>query len=607
VAFISYRTFRTKPFWLIPLTLGVLVLFMPFYGLSAGTLRIVVSIALLSMLVVGLNVPFGFGGELALGQSAIYAVGAYFAGFFAVKGFDLPITLIVAIVVAGMAGLLIGVPALRIGSWTLAMVSFFTVLLVPDIVNLLTEYTGGPGGFTGVPLPSVFGIMLGETGYFMLVIAVTIAFFALIRNFIVSRHGLALRVTHESPILAQSLGYSVRRVKLTAYLISALPAGAAGCLFAYQDGFFAPSAFGFSMTVAILAASIIGGSDSIYGALFGATVLTVLPLQLSSVAEFSLVIFGAVLVVAGLFFTGGVAGVLRTAISQRLVGRDVMPDVTARLERAGTLAELSGGNLTVRELDKSFGGNHVLRGVELTAKRGEITALIGPNGSGKTTLLNIVSGFYTPDAGTIQLDERPIMGMKAHSIAGAGISRTFQTPLVPRSMTAAEVVASARLRRSPTSAISSILRLPGARAAAHEDRHQALRILALMGMVELADHPASELSLGTRRILEVARALAANPSVVLLDEPASGLDENEVQALGEVLQRLRDGGATIVLVEHNFEMVMSIADAVNVLHLGTMIASGKPGEVRNHPDVIESYLGKAARLELGSSRSGDDG
>jgi len=607
VAVISYRASRTRPFWLLPLAFGILVLFMPLYGVNAGTLRMVVSIALLSMLVVGLNVPFGYGGELALGQSAIYGVGAYFAGFFAVKGFDLPITLVVAVVVAGLAGLLIGVPALRIGSWTLAMVSFFTVLLVPDIANLLTQYTGGPGGFTGVPLPTLFGGSLGDTGYFMLVIAVTIIFFAVIRNFIVSGHGLALRVTHESPILAQSLGYSVRRVKLTAYLISALPAGAAGCLFAYQDGFFAPSAFGFSMTVAILAASIIGGNDSIYGALFGATVLTVLPLQLSSVAEFSLVIFGTVLVVAGLFFTGGVAGVLRRVIAKWVVGRDVMPDVTAQLEGAEAVAELSGGNLTVRDLGKSFGGNHVLRGVALTAKRGEITALIGPNGSGKTTLLNIVSGFYAPDAGTIQLDELRITGMKSHTIAGAGISRTFQTPLVPKSMTAVEVVASARFRRSATSAISAILRLPRARAAAREDRYQALRLLALMDIVELADHPASELPLGTRRILEVARALAANPAVVLLDEPASGLDENEVEALGKVLQRLRDVGATIVLVEHNFEMVMSIADTVNVLHLGTMIASGSPAEVRSHPDVIESYLGKTARRELESRRLGDDG
>jgi branched-chain amino acid transport system permease protein len=594
----SYRTFRRAPFWLIPLVAGLAVLLMPLYVSNAGLLRLVVSIALLAMLVVGLNVPFGFGGEVALGQSALYAVGAYFAGYFAVQGLDLPITMVLAILAAVAAGLLTGLPSLRLGALTLAMVSLFFVILIPDVVVLLTPFTGGQGGLAGIPIPSIFGVELDSSGYFYVVIITVILCFALIRNFVNSRHGIALQVTRESTVLAQSLGYSVRRVKLTAYVFSALPAGAAGCLFAYQDGYISPVSFGFTMVTSILAASIIGGNDSVYGAIVGAAILVIVPLQISGVAQFSLILFGAVLVIAGLFFTGGIAGLLRVGVRRWLVDSDLLPDVQEAINAPNTEEVLNGENLEVAGLVKAFGGNTVLRSVDFVAEKGTITALIGPNGSGKTTLLNVVSGFYGPDEGSIDLGGRSILRLKPDAIARAGISRTFQTPLVPKRMTAVEIVASARFRKAKTSVFSAVLRLPGTIRAAREDRRRALQLLSFVGIVELADRPASDLPLGTRRILEVARALAGGPAVVLLDEPASGLDESEVTVLSDVLKRLSRAGATIVIVEHNFEMVMSIADRVNVLHLGKMIASGPPADVRSHPDVIESYLGKRARAQL---------
>ncbi len=604
---LSYRSYRSRPFWLLPLCVAVAVFLMPLYIAQAGVLRTATSVVLMAMLVVGVNITFGYAGDLTNGQAAVYALGAYVGGYLAVQGFDVIIVLLASTAAAAVLGLLTGIPGVRLGSWSLAMVTFFLVLLVPDVVILLTPVTGGTAGLNGIPAPTLFGRELGSTGYFMLVIAVAALFFTLLRNYVTSRHGSALKVVRESPVLARSLGYSVTRIKLIAYLISALPAGAAGALFAYQDGYISPISFSFAVAVTILAGSIIGGANSIYGAAFGAAVLVVGPLQLSNFAEYSLILFGLLLVLGGLFFTAGIAGLLRRLIRDSLVGDDLMPDVRAVMDRPEEVTDLPGETLHVAGIKKSFGGNAALRGVNLTARKGEITALIGPNGSGKTTLLNIISGFYQPDEGAIEVGDRGLIGLKAYRVAAAGVSRTFQTPLVPQGMTVAEVVASARYRRSPSYALGAMLHLPGSRRAEQRDRHEALQLLSLMGIVELADHSASELPLGTRRILEVARALAGEPAVVLLDEPASGLDESEVSVLSDVLLRLRGHGATIIIVEHNFEMIMTVSDEVNVLHLGQIIACGTPNHVRSNPEVVESYLGKAARAELERQLAGNNG
>jgi len=590
---IGLRRYLTAPFWIIPLVGALIVLALPLLGAAPAVLRVIVSICLLALLVVGLNVTFGYSGELALGQSALYAVGAYVAGYLAIQKFDLSVTFFVALMSAAVVGLLTGVPGLRLGSWSMAMVTFFLVLLVPDVVTLLTEQLGGPSGLTGIPLPVLFGAKLTTAGYYSLVVTVTIVFFAAVRNFIVSPHGQALRVMHESPVLARSLGFSVTRLKLTAYLIGAIPAGAAGALFAYQDGYISPTSFGLSMAIVILAGSIIGGSASIYGALVGAAIMVIGPLRATGVQQFSLIIFGLLLLLGALFFSGGIAQLFRTLVRRYLVRDEVLPDAQAAVPSDELISRLRGETLVVEQLVKRFGGNTALDDVSVTFAAGTVTGLIGPNGSGKTTLLNIVSGFYRPTAGSIRLEGDDLGSLQPHQVARRGVARTFQTPVIPKGLTAAESVAIAMQSAHGVSLPAAVLRLPGYRRTIRRHRQEALELLALLDIAHLADVDASALPLGTRRLLEVARALAADAKLILLDEPASGLDQGEVEELANLIRKLRASGATIVLVEHNFEMVMSVADHVYVLDTGRIVSSGDPDQVRNDPRVTEVYLGTA--------------
>lgn len=262
---------------------------------------------------------------------------------------------------------------------------------------------------------------------------------------------------------------------------------------------------------------------------------------------------------------------------------------------------IQGPLLETVNLSRSFGGVHALRDVAFAARPGEVTALIGANGSGKTTLLNIICGYYKPDIGAVKIDGTLIPPGRPHVSGRRGVSRTFQTPIMPTSLRVQEVVAAARYRRAYVGWLSTMLRLPAYRREAMEDATQSVRWLSAVGIGHLANAPASELPLGSRRLVEVARALASEGGLLLMDEPASGLEASEVQQLADLLGELRDAGATVVLVEHNFDMVCDVADRIYVLERGEVLAVGTPDEIRNSEAVARSYLGTAAPLESDTS------
>jgi branched-chain amino acid transport system permease protein len=593
---------RRLPSWSLPLALGIVVALAPTLGISPSTQRQVILTAILALLVSGLNLSLGYAGELSLGGPAVYAVGAYVSGYLGTHGHtDILVQLVASSLVALAVGLLTGIPGLRLGNWSLAMTSFFLVLLVPDLIAIFSRQTGGRVGLAGIGLPTIFGAHFTARGYYLLVVLVAMMWITFLRNLVTSRHGIAFRVLRQSPVLAASEGISVFRLKLSAYAIGAVPAGLAGTLFANLDHYISPAAFDFSLAVTILAASILGGSTSVYGAVVGAAIMQFGPMESTSFQKYALVAYGAFLVIGGVLLAQGLSGIANRlwvarakllrygrGVASPAAGPQQLPDSDVELQT------LPGAAVAVTEIAKSFSGLRALDGVSLTADAGSITALIGPNGSGKTTLLNVISGYYRSDYGAISVAGQVRAHRRPHQVARDGVSRTFQTPIIPGAMTVAEVVASGRFAGDQCSMISAVLRLPAYRRSVERDRSEVRRVLKIAGIASLANAEAASLPLGTRRMLEVARALISQPRVLLLDEAASGLDEHEIESLARLIRRIRELGGTVILVEHNFQLVLSLADQIYVLARGRQIAAGTPEEIAHDPAVLREYLGSAA-------------
>lgn len=580
---------------ILPLALCTVLVLLPQLGMVEYWQRQVILVAIYTLLCSGLNLSFGYAGELALGQVAVFAAGAYISAILFNQGHtDIVLGFVVAVMLAGFAGLISGLPGVRLSQWSLALVSFFLVLLIPSLTSIFSEYTGGNVGLSGLIGPTLFGYELTDREFYVVAVIVTMVWMLVFRNLVVSRFGSSLRALAESPTLAETLGTSVFGLRVQAYVIGALPAGLAGVLYTYLSGFLSPEAFTLSVLIAVFAATVVGGADSIWGAPVGAALLVLGPMQISSFEEYSTVVYGAFLVMVGALFAPGIAGLvrsLRSRVTLRLRGRG---DVAAGAKRTSDQAALSipGEALEVQGVEKGFAGLKALNGTDLTAEPGTITAIIGPNGAGKTTLLNLVSGVLRTDGGTVRLGGRQLTGMRPFRVSRLGVGRTFQTPMIPGSMSVLHVVESGRLRYGDIGLLSTILRMPSFYRVRAADRKAALAALSFAGLGSLASQDAGSLPLGTRRLLEVVRAVAGAPNVLLLDEPAAGLDDEGLRELKMLMKRSRDAGGTVVFVEHNVPFVMEVADQVFVMELGRVIASGPPEVVRNDQRVVDSYLGR---------------
>jgi branched-chain amino acid transport system permease protein len=598
----------------VPLALAAVVALYPWISGGDGYwIRQLALIACFAMVVSGLNLSFGYAGEIQFGQVFMFALGAYASSIVAIRltAEILPL-MVLSAVLATAVGALVAFPALRIGGWSLAMASFFLVLTIPNLADLTDEYSGGLNGLAGIPVPELFGSELSINALYVLTILMLVAWLACYRNLVTSRYGVLFRVMRESRVLASSLGYSPRRLKLLAYTLGALPAGVAGCLFAFQTQFLSPETFGLVLVIGVVAASVLGGVESVYGAILGAAVIQLGPQSSLALQEYAPVGYGLFLIVAAVLFRRGLSGIgtqlarrVSLALDPTSNGRAVVTagsDLPAEaglarervLERRGALLESGQGErLMVRSVSKSYGGVHALRGVSLTAEPGQVTGLIGSNGSGKTTLLNAICGYLELEDGVIELGEGRLSGRPPHTIANFGVARTFQTPSIPHGVSVADVVASGRYRRERCGVGSSIFRLPHYWASRRRDREEALAYLDFIGLAHLADDEAGSLSLGMRRLVETVRALCDQPKLLLLDEPASGLSEEEVERLGDVIRVAADAGTTVLLVEHNFSFVTRIADVVHALHAGELIASGPAATIGDDQRVVDSYLGPA--------------
>jgi branched-chain amino acid transport system permease protein len=563
-----------------------------------GEYEVVISFV---MVAVALNLAVGYAGQFLLGITAVFACGAYGAALAAKHhpaGVGLVVMCLIGLGVGAAGGLIIGLPSLRIGGFYLALVSLFATLAVPQVA----QQWGFTGGESGIPLFAVLGFqpeIAGEKLYVILATA-TVLLTLLSWAIVHSRVGHRLVLLGTSEQLAEMLGVSTFRTKLLTILLSSSIAGAAGGVYVYSQQFFAPTSTSAGLAILLIAAIVIGGMGTITGPLVGGAIVLGINQFFTAFQTYNGFVFGGLLLVFAIFLPNGLLERVRTGASwftSRHVARPgthrVAPNDAARAAIrawASWPPDDRPGSLEVVGARRSFGGVLAVNDVDLTLGTGMVHGLIGSNGSGKTTLLNLICGFYRLDAGVVRLDG-VVLAARPHVATRRGIARTFQTPkLMPQATVLENVVPAAELK-IPVSGPESVLRLPRGLRADRAARHRALAALEVLGLQELQDEPADRLPHGTRRMVELARAIAMTPKYLLLDEPAAGLSESELELLVATIRYLTEIGVGVLLIEHNVPTVLEIAREVTVLHQGSRIFHGPPADLVADAGVAEAFLG----------------
>ncbi len=546
---------------------------------------VIATLSLTAIVGIGLNVLTGLTGQVSFGHVGFYAIGAYTVAILTTTAkLPLLIALPIAAVITGLMGVVLAVPALRVRGPYLAMVTIAFGFMVEHGLVEWRGLTGGQNGIMGVPPLSLFGLNLGERSVaiagLLLAALLTWCYWKLAA----SPLGKAMRAVNDSEVAAESVGLNPVVIKTAAFSISAVCAGLAGGLFAPLSGFVTPSTFAFSQSILFVLVVMIGGAGTVAGPLVGAVIVVLLPEFLAGLAEYRLLFFGALMLVVLWIAPDGIVGAIG-----RLLRRQATLIAPAPSQAPDASRSLKNATLQIDGLSIAFGGIKAVTALSLEARPGRITSLIGPNGAGKTTVLNLLSGFYRPDAGSIKLGAIPQEGRAAWAISRAGIARTYQTSQLFGTLSVLDnlVMGLACGKVDPPF-------IRGAAVRRADAVGQALALAHFVGYGGDLTRPASALSHVDRRLIEIARALATDPAVLLLDEPAAGLSREDKTGLGVLLKRIAQTGIAVVLVEHDMALVMGVSDHVVVIDAGIRIAAGLPLEVQQNEDVKKAYLGEGA-------------
>ena len=568
---------RHLPYFIAAAILVALAATMQFDGYIHNILMQATTFAIA---VFGLSVVLGLCGQINLAQAAFFGLGAYAVGL-GTSDYHLSywLCLSAGCVLALLAGALLGMSTLRLGGHYLAMVTISFQQIVTLVMINTIWLTHGPDGVPRIGRPDLFQSSQSYLAFCVAMLAVVGYFVWHLSD---TRLGRAMRAVRDNELAAGVVGIDVFRTKVFAFALSAVLGGLAGGLFAGGFAYVSPDQFSFAESVVFLTMSLLGGVASPIGSAIGTGLLILIPEWLrflKSVPGLYLAIYGLSVILIIRYMPDGIWGFVNLATGRWRA--------KAKVRAAGPALQLVpatvGGDtvLEVRGLSKYFGGLKAVDGVDISVRRGNVHALIGPNGSGKTTTLNVLSGLYKATAGKVVLDGTDVTEMPPHQRAAAGLGRTFQNIRLFRSMTALENVVIGAER-------------PGNGLIGDgEDalNARAMSALTFVGLGNRANELISSFSYGHQRLIEIARALAANPTLLLLDEPAAGLNSSEKLELHELLKRIAAQGLTILIIDHDMTLVSEAAQHITVLNFGRRIADGESLSVLRHPDVVSAYLG----------------
>lgn len=582
------------------------------------TTAVISYIGLFSIVALGLVMLTGVGGMTSFGQAAFVGLGAYATAWICTSPWAASTLGVLASPAVGpWVGLILGLVLTAAVAWVLGAV---TVKLSGHYLPLATiawglslyflfgnlQFLGGQTGITGVPALSLFGYtfqtprQLGPVIWIVLLAAIWA-----LHNLLDSREGRAIRSLKSGRVMAESMGVNTARYRLKVFVLAALLAAISGWLYAHMQRFVNPTPFNLNIGIEYLFMAVVGGAGYLWGAVLGATLITlvkeelkdILPQLLGVSGNFEVVVFGLLMVLVLQRFADGLWPTLARFVSPFLAPDRAPPPpkavVTLPVRALPPAGEVL---LESSKVTKRFGGLVANDDVTMNLRAGEVHALIGPNGAGKSTFFNMISGVDDPTEGEVRLLGRKMNGLPSRSFAALGLGRTFQHVRLLADRSVLENVAVGAHQRGQRGWIASMLRAdrPEEAALLAEARRQIERC----GLGEYVDQPASTLALGQQRVLEIARALAGQPAVLLLDEPAAGLRHLEKQALARLLSQLRAEGLGILVVEHDMEFVMNLANRITVLEFGRIIAEGTPDEVQSNPRVLDAYLGGGDEVEV---------
>jgi branched-chain amino acid transport system permease protein len=593
--------------------LGVLIL-LPFV---LGDLNVHIALVALiyAMLALGLSLALGYAGQVNLAQAACFGMGAYTTAVVTLHtsiGYWGAFPL--SILAGGLLGIVVAIPSLRVQSHYLGIV---TLGLALSFTAILTNWslTGQAIGLPGVPGPTFFGVNLeDEHNYYFVVLAALVVLFSLALLITSTTLGRRFRALRDDAVAAAHTGVEVPYYRIIAFMLSGAFGGVAGALYAGRIHYVSPDTYSLAVMFLLLAMVIVGGRDNIYGAALGAVLLIYVRQQFQDLQQYQQIGYGTLIVAMVVFAPSGLAGLLASAWRRLAPGRlSSGSSVEATLEEdeveglavdEGGLAAVSTAGvdaqgdrqsvLEITSVTKRFRGLVALNDITIDVYAGTIHGIVGPNGSGKTTLFNIITGVYGPSQGSVTLFGKRVSGLPAYRVSRQGVARTFQGVRLFRSLTVRENIMIALDKSGPLSIwryfLAPWLVLFGER----DLRVRADRHLARYGLSSVADFLGTNLPYGQQRLVEIARAMAGDPRILLLDEPAAGLNSREMRDLGDLIRSISAAGVTVLLIEHNMGLVMSLCERVTVLASAAVLADGRPEAIARDARVIEAYLGTTA-------------